>query len=27
MIHGCEDQFVPKEGGLSLLEHIPNAEE
>lgn len=26
MIHGYEDQFVPKEGSLSLLEHIPNAE-
>lgn len=26
LIHGYEDQFVPKEGSLSLLEHLPNAE-
>ncbi|MDN7245167.1 alpha/beta fold hydrolase [Planococcus shenhongbingii] len=26
LIHGYEDQFVPREGSLSLLEHIPNAE-
>ncbi|MCL6577253.1 alpha/beta hydrolase [Kyrpidia sp.] len=26
LIHGYEDRFVPKEGSLSLLEHIPNAE-
>ena len=26
LIHGYEDQFVPKESSLALLEHIPNAE-
>ena len=26
LIHGYEDQFVPREGSLSLLEHLPNAE-
>lgn len=26
MIHGYEDQFVPVEGSLDLLKHIPNAE-
>ena len=26
LVHGYEDQFVPKESSLSLLEHLPNAE-
>lgn len=26
LIHGYEDQFVPKESSLSLVEHLPNAE-
>ncbi|MGX9136085.1 alpha/beta fold hydrolase [Rummeliibacillus sp. JY-2-4R] len=26
LIHGYEDQFVPKESSLSLMEYIPNAE-
>lgn len=26
LIHGYEDQFVPKESSLNLLEHLPNAE-
>jgi 2-hydroxymuconate-semialdehyde hydrolase len=26
LIHGYEDQFVPKEGSLALLEQLPNAE-
>lgn len=26
LIHGYEDQFVPKESSLSLFEHLPNAE-
>ena len=26
LIHGYEDQFVPKESSLALLEHLPNAE-
>lgn len=26
LIHGYEDQFVPKESSLSLMEHLPNAE-
>ena len=26
LIHGYEDQFVPRESSLSVLEHIPNAE-
>ncbi|MER2107084.1 MAG: alpha/beta hydrolase [Solibacillus sp.] len=26
LIHGYEDQFVPKESSLSLLEYLPNAE-
>lgn len=26
LIHGYEDQFVPKESSMSLLEHLPNAE-
>lgn len=26
LIHGYEDQFVPRESSLAVLEHIPNAE-